>query len=189
MYLERATFVTGEKSAIADRRSWAVTRCRWSESASCGSPSRRPAHQWTPMERSAARSVRAPDHARRSRSVRPAETDRRGRVQAERQDSVARLPPDCRTSADPVSDPARPAMSAAGQPGTPCCRQSLVSLGYRTRRTPGRVKPGDRSREFRVACRCRALFGPTPGFGLHREQPAGQLGTPSRERRAPLDLT
>ena len=50
MYLERATFVTAEKSAIADRRSWAVTRCRWSESASCGSPCRRPAHQWTPME-------------------------------------------------------------------------------------------------------------------------------------------
>ncbi len=113
MYLERATFVTGEQSAIADRRSWAVTRCRWSESTSCGSPCRRPAHQWTPMERSAARSVRAVQisEARRNASSWAGAS----RASRQRRTALTRLSNERRPG---VSDPARPAMSAAGQPGT-----------------------------------------------------------------------
>jgi hypothetical protein len=47
---ERATVVTGEKSTLADGRSSTITRRRRSQSPSCGSPFRLPAHQWTPME-------------------------------------------------------------------------------------------------------------------------------------------
>jgi hypothetical protein len=74
--------------------------------------------------------------------------------------------------------PKRPRRSRA-----PCCRQSLVSLGYRTRRTAGQVKPGDRSREFRVACRCRALFGPTPGFRTP-QRAAGRAARHTISRKA-----